>query len=239
LENELHQKVAVNMNSVKLCAGIATAGLIALQCCFGITLGSEPVSKTSQIPHCKDSIAAQATIDASLDSPFFRSKEASYPFYIVAHDDGTLENTLGGAIKDKEAVKIEHTARCVSSHMGGHLMSFCTAEMDDGGVKLAISGGLPAFASYLTVGIHKDRMLTCSFEAAYPSPTGKLEWRVTRKILRLKDDKFQRGTRLFGWLSVEFDEIETLNGNVIRSSHKIEGYVKPVIQKPAQNPSFR
>ncbi len=44
---------------------------------------------------------------------------------------------------------------------------------------------------------------------------------------------FKPGTRLLGWLSVEFEEITTLKGKETRRSYKIEGYVKPVIQAAA------
>ncbi len=41
---------------------------------------------------------------------------------------------------------------------------------------------------------------------------------------------------MLAWLSVEFEEICTIDGKVTRKSHKIEGYVKPVISKPTSDP---
>lgn len=182
---------------------------------------------------CADALSVSALIDARLDSGFFRSKQSSYPWHIIEHDDGHLEDTIaGGSANRKTVSKIEHTASCISTHQGEHLMSFCDATQRGQGVDLVITGGMPAYASKLTVKLDEKKQITCSFEATYPMtiPGEKLQWRITKKAVRLKSDQFKTGTRLFGWLLVEFEETTTLNGKEARRGYKIEGYVKPVIQ---------
>lgn len=189
-------------------------------------------------PNCDDPITAVAIVEPTLDSAFFRSKEGSYPFHIIEHDDGHLENTLGGKVRAEDAVKIQHTAKCVSSHQGEHLMSFCSAESFEGGLLLKVTGGLPAYASSLTVRIGKDKDLKCGFVATYPMriPGEKLTWKITRKTFKMTSDHFKAGVRLLGWLSVEFEETCTIGDKTTSRSHKIEGYVKPEIRKAAPNP---
>jgi hypothetical protein len=182
---------------------------------------------------CIDSVKATVVIDASLDSDFFRSKQASYPWYIVEHADGHLEDTMNGGHPNRKIVqKIEHTSNCLSTHQGEHLMNSCDATlMSGGGVELAIYGGLPAYTSGLTVKIVENKQFTCDFKFISIAPfEGTVQWSISRKALRLKKDGFKAGERLLGWLSVEFEGIHTVNGKELRESYKIEGYIKPVIQ---------
>jgi len=210
--------------------------LILAQSLSGFASAAEPVVPTKL--DCVDQGASVAIVDPTLDSDFFRSKDASYPFYIVEHEDGHLENTLGGKVSKKDATKIEHTAKCLSSHQGEHLMSFCHAEQSDGGLLLEVAGGLPAYASALTLQIGKDKNLKCRFAARYPMiiPGEKLTWTITKKTFKMRSDNFKAGERLLGWLSVEFEETCAIGDKVTSRSHKIEGYVKPVISNPASDP---
>lgn len=191
------------------------------------------IAVASPEPKCVDAVVAKAAIDPNLDSDFFRSKEASYPFHIIEHEDGHLESTMGGKVSRKDATKIEHSAKCVSTHQGEHEMSYCDALQSDEGLLLVVSGGLPAYASTLTLKIDKEKNLKCGFEAVYPMTIAgeTLEWKITNKTFRMKNDDYKAGGRLLGWLSVEFEESCTIEGKITRRTHKIEGYVKPVIRK--------
>jgi len=203
-------------------------------CCVGFWMAGEVQPRAQTIEdRCVDALSASAVIDARLDSDFFRSKQSSYPWHIIEHDDGHLEDTIAGGPANRKTVsKIEHTANCISTHQGEHLMSFCEAIQRGQGVDLVITGGMPAYASMLTLKIDEKKQITCAFEATYPMtiPGEKLQWRITKKAFRMKSDQLKTGTRLYGWLSVEFVEITTLKGKETRKSYKIEGYVKPVIQ---------
>lgn len=203
-------------------------------CCVGFWTAAEVQPQAQTIgDRCVDALSASVVIDASLDSDFFRSKQSSYPWHIIEHDDGHLEDTLAGGPANRKTVsKIEHTASCISTHQGEHLMSFCEATHRGQGVDLIITGGMPAYASILTVKLDANKQITCAFEATYPMtiPGEKLQWSITKKAFRMKSDQLKAGTRLYGWLSVEFEEITTLKGETTRKTYKIEGYVKPVIQ---------
>ena len=111
-------------------------------------------------------------------------------------------------------------------------MSFCDATQYGRGIDLVITGGMPAYASMLTVKIDEKKQITCSFDASYPMtiPGECIQWRITKKAFRMKSEEIKANARLFGWLTVEFEEITTLNGQTTRKNHKIEGYVKPVIR---------
>lgn len=85
-----------------------------------------------------------------------------------------------------------------------------------------VTGGLPAYASSLTLQI--DKNLKCWFEAVYPRsiPGEELAWKVTKKAFNMKGDDFQVGVGLLGWVSVEFEESCAIGGNVKSRNHKIE-----------------
>ena len=202
-------------------------------CCVGFWMVGN--AQTTE-DRCVDALSVSAVIDAKLDSDFFRSKQSSYPWFIIEHDDGHLEDTIAGGPANRKTVsKIEHTASCISTHQGEHLMSFCEATQRRQGVDLVITGGMPAYASMLTVKLDEKKQITCSFEATYPMtiPGEKLQWRITKKAFRMKNEELKPGTRLFGWLSVEFEEITILKGQTTSKTYKIEGHIKPVIQPAA------
>jgi hypothetical protein len=189
------------------------------------SLAQEPAPKSA----CKDPIAASADVQPRLNSPGVRSSKWSYPWWIIVHDSGRLEDTLDGVIDADDRRRIEHTANCLSTHQGEHAMEFCDAVAAEDGVVLTLSGGLPAYAGALGVSIDAKLNYTCSFEAVYPAPTNRLTWEIKKKELRLKSREFRPGSRIFGWLSVTFEEIDAATD--FRKSYKIEGYFKPVLQR--------
>lgn len=176
-----------------------------------------------------DKLKARVAIDRSLDSAFFRSSKASYPWYIIRNADGTFENTLGDEVSEKDKTPIEHTANCVSTHQGRHVMDFCDATYDAGLLRLEIHGGMPAYASSLMI-IVKDSDFSCRFKASYPMPIADCKWNILSKKLIFRDKAMEKGRRLYAWLSVQFEEISAYQGKTTTMKHKIEGYVKPLIK---------
>jgi hypothetical protein len=213
--------------------------LLCLHSYQSICLAADPIMPTKSDDtaselDCVDQILSKIIVDPKLDSDFFKAKDASYPFYIVEHEDGHLENTFGDKVTKEDAKKIEHTAKCISSHQGEHLMSFCEAQLLDGGLSLHVCGGLPAYFSSLTLRTDKDKNITCVFTVDYPTqlPGEKLSWKITKKTFKTTNDNFKSGERLYGWLSVEFEEKCVIDGKTTIKSHKIEGFIKPIIDNP-------
>lgn len=185
---------------------------------------------------CEDKIAGVAAVEPKLNCEFFKTTKTSRPWHLVEHE-GTLENTFGEGISAEDLLLIEKTASCTSSHQGEHLMEFCDAVATKDGVKLMISGGMPAYASDLTVTIDAKLNFTCEFSAVYPDYSGPLQWKITKKSLKLKSAKLDARSRINGWISVEFEERD--NSAQKPRTYKIEGYFKPFIQsqpKDENNP---
>jgi len=113
-------------------------------------------------------------------------------------------------------------------------MELCEAVATADGVSLTISGGMPAYASDLTVTINANGKFTCAFWAVYPAPTSPLRWKITKKALKLRSLAFEPGSRLHGWISVEFEEID-ITANETPRSFRIEGHFKPVVLDPPQD----
>lgn len=107
-------------------------------------------------------------------------------------------------------------------------MEFCDAVKTKNGVKLMVWGGMPAYASDLTVTIDAKLNFKCAFSGVYPDYSGPLQWKVTKKTLKLKSDKLEERSRIYGWISVEFEERD--NAAQKPRAFKIEGYFKPFIQ---------
>ncbi|MGC4017580.1 MAG: hypothetical protein QM755_24155 [Luteolibacter sp.] len=205
------------------------AGLLLALGWIAVAAG-EPQPVRAKPPVCEDKLIANVTSDSLIDSEFFHSKEASYPWYVVQGDDGKLHSSLDTPLTKEDRIKKEHTSNCVSSHMGEHRMDFCEAEMDGGKLVLTIDGGLPAYASSLTITLDGNRY-DCRFSASYPGPVTVLGWKITKKELRARSLERVPGKRWYAWISVEVDEECLENGKVTVQHHKIEGYLKPVIPK--------
>lgn len=192
-------------------------------------IASDQPSKSA----CDDSVAAKATIVSKLDSPLFHEMKTSLNWWIVESESGAVEDTTDGEIGPADLVRNEHTASCTSTHQGEHLMEFCDAVRDGESIRLSLSGGMPAYASSLSVSIEKSLAFRCDFSATYPALTPPLRWKITKKELRLRSRDMAPGHRVFGWISVTFEETEAVNGAQPKT-YKIEGFIKPVIQhKPA------
>ena len=163
-----------------------------------------------------------------LHSEFFDSHETSYPWYIFKNDDGTFETALDREITKEDKIPIEHTSNCVSTHQGKHIMSFCDATYESGVLKLEIYGGMPAYFSSLMITVKGSEFL-CHFKGAYPAPVRNCKWDIISKELTLKNNDIKKGKRIYGWVSVEFEETSTYQGETTTSRHKIEGYLKPIV----------
>jgi biopolymer transport protein ExbD len=176
---------------------------------------------------CEDELVAVAEVAPDLDSGFFETFKTSRKPLVLESPDGNVED-MDGIIEADDLLLIEQTSDCVSTHQGEHEMEFCDAVKTADGVELAISGGAPAYMSSLTVAIDAKRQFVCRFKAVYPSASAPLRWKVTNKEMKLKTEVGEPGSRLRGWISVEFDEIDGTSGEA--KGYKIEGYFKPVIQ---------
>jgi hypothetical protein len=187
------------------------------------TISSNPVATS------EDTIVAKALVVPKLDARFFHTTETSYHWWIVEHESGSLEDTSDGSITAEDLLRIEHTANCVSTHQGKHLMRDCEAVVTEGGAELEFSGGQPAYSGALRITLDQKLGYQCFFMAAYPNqhiPNPK--FRITKKELKLKQSKLTAGTRIHGWLSVTIEELDSNTKPV--QSFKIEGYFKPIIQ---------
>jgi len=178
---------------------------------------------------CEDAVSKAATLVPKLDSPLFHESKTSLNWWVVESESGEVNDTSDGKIGPDDLVRIEHTASCKSTHQGEHLMEFCEAVQDVLGVRLSLSGGMPAYASSLRISIDSTLAFRCEFSAAYPAPTPPLRWKITKKELQLRSRDFTPGQRVFGWISVTFEETEAVKG-ARPKTYQIEGYIKPVIQ---------
>jgi len=57
-----------------------------------------------------------------------------------------------------------------------------------------------------------------------------LSWRITKKTIRLKQREISDNARLYGYVSVEFEERSIKDGKILWTPYKIEGFVKPVVK---------
>ncbi|QUE51986.1 hypothetical protein KBB96_03640 [Luteolibacter ambystomatis] len=208
---------------------VCIARWLSLLALGGMACG-DPVLVQPKALVCVDKLVAKVARDPVLDSGFFRSKEYSYPWYVVQGEDGRLHSALDEPLTNEDRARKEHSSNCTSSHMGAHRMDFCDAVVKGGKLVLTIDGGLPAYASDLVITVDGENF-NCRFSASYPGPVTVLGWTITKKEMRVRSLKATPGKRWYAWISVELDEECLENGKVSVLHHKIEGYLKPVVSK--------
>lgn len=201
--------------------------IIVLLClCFPATVLCEDCSDYEST---SDDVPSKLIFDHKMHSAFFNSHESSYPWYIIRNEDGTFESVTGEKVSKRDKKPVEHTSNCVSTHQGQHVMEFCDATYDSGVLSLEIYGGMPAYSSSLRI-IVKGVDFSCRFKGVYPAPVSNCRRKIIAKTLTFKDRKIKKGKRLFGRVSVEFEETSTYKGKTETVRHKIEGYIKPVVK---------
>lgn len=176
----------------------------------------------------QDALTATAILLPKLDAPLFHTTKTLRPWWIVQHDDGTIEDTMDGIITEEDLVFIEQNAQCTSNYQGAHVMNLCQATAKDHTVEISLSGGMPAYASGITLTLGEKLDFTCTVDAPQVAHQPNLAWVITKKELKLKSNALKPGTRLHGWVSIAFDEIDTATKQ--KHSYKIEGYFKPIIE---------
>lgn len=179
--------------------------------------------------NCTDLITKKIIVDAGLDSEFYHSTVKSYPWYISQRSDGTFESHIDDVVKKEDMVQIEHNSNCITTHNGKHKMHLCDAKLIDGNVEIEIYGGEPGWANSFLIKII-DNHFYCYFKAEYPVSGLSLKWNIVSKELKLKNNNFIKGKRIFGKVFVEFEEIVKQNGETEVKKYTIAGYIKPKLK---------
>ena len=198
---------------------IALSALLHLTC----ALGAET---------CEDKLDTSSSAVKKLESPLFTRSSFEFPWWILKHEDDTIEDTLDGRIDASDLLRTEITSDCVTGHQGEHTMQFASAEALEHGLRITVHGGLPAYTGHLEILWRPGGQFSCAFRAEYPDQTNPLRWRITQKNLTILDNGGRVGQRLFAYLSVSFDEIDTKTG--LSESFTITGCIKPFIVEGRQ-----
>ncbi|THB63465.1 MAG: hypothetical protein D6B27_12170 [Gammaproteobacteria bacterium] len=154
---------------------------------------------------------------------FFKYHSYTLPWYIIRHENGSFENTLGEDISNESIKPIEKNAFVFSTHQSNHLMNMAEATKTAYGFKISIFGGMPAYCSSLDIHIMKDKFCT-TFEATYPAPIKELNWKIISQKLTLISSGISKEKRIQGKVSIILEEKDDA-GKVSR--HRIAGYFKP------------
>ena len=150
-------------------------------------------------------IRIEVIYDSNLYDPFFESTEWGYPWWIIKHSDGHIENTMGGPTDENELPRLQHTAKCSTSHQFDHQINFCDATLlPDGTLELFIHDESASTSDSLRV-LVKDGQFTSQYWTFYPANKGdeRLIWTTTRQDLVLDKRAYNKGDELRGRIRFE------------------------------------
>lgn len=145
------------------------------------------------------------TYDSKVSDPFFASAKWSYPWWIIEHEDGQIEKTMGEPDDDKELPKLKLTAKCFTAHQGEHWIKFCDAKLTtDGSLELFIHDVSASYLDNLRM-VVKDGQFTSQYWTIYPGDKGDegLIWTTTRQSLVLNKRKYRKGDEVRGKIKFE------------------------------------
>jgi hypothetical protein len=202
-------------------------GFLLLITAIGLPVSSAQQPKPFLSPSCEDKIEAKARVSEELGAKFFQVTTTSYREGILENEDGSVQNTMGDTITEQDLLRVEQTAECRSDHQGDHEMTLSLAEAKPRGMELSIFGGGPAYVGSLHVLIRPDLSYVCSFDASFFDPKVRARWKIIEKDLTLQGGSLEVGKRLYGRISVTFEEHHEKSGKSV--VNKIHGYFKPVI----------
>jgi hypothetical protein len=150
-------------------------------------------------------IKSTVTYDPQLYDPFFESNEWSYPWFIIIHADGDIENTTGGTTDEKELPRLQHTANCFTAHQGEHAIKFCEARLlTDNTIELFVHDMSPSTNDNLKI-LVKDGLFSCQYWTTYVADKGDegLIWTTKRQKLILDKKVYTIGSVIKG--KIEFE----------------------------------
>lgn len=198
---------------------LCLAAACLLCCATGFPLQAAP-----DVAPPPDAPRWQVKYDPGLSSAFFRQERRSLPWHIVKHDDGTLEDTLGGSVK--KVRKLVHTADCSSAYMMEHTIHFADAWIEaDGTLGIYVHDFTAATNDQLLLKV-KDGQFSAHYWTYHVAPRGAPVWRVLKASLTLQNARVPAGRVLRGFIDLELAGDSPDGG---RRTNRIRGYIKPKV----------
>jgi hypothetical protein len=111
-----------------------------------------PETKPTQPPS-----PSKISIDPKLKGDFSFTKNSRYPWHIIEHPDGHLENTLGGEISAEDRVKLPQTASVQTNSQGDHEIIYCEATLDGETLRLFLNESDAAYHGAMEIVVAPDQ----------------------------------------------------------------------------------
>jgi hypothetical protein len=165
--------------------------------------------------------------DPNLKGDFFIQERFSLPWYIIEHEDGRLENALGGSTHNVK--KLLNTAHCTSSFGGNHVIKYAEAWRETNeSFSIFIHDVTTTTNDQLLITVRDGRFVAKYW--TYPANARKkVEWKVVSAVLVLQKPQVETGKMLRGFVDLQLSGTSPKGG---LQACRIRGYIKP--RKAAQ-----
>ena len=213
-----------------LCTKITLSAII-----FIVSIGSLARAVEYRAPEGQPKqIKSRVSYDSKFSDPFFESSEWSYPWFIIRHADGHIENATGGTTDEKELPRLKHTAKCFTAHQGEHVIKFCEARLlKDNTIELFVQDMSPSTSDNLKI-LVKDGLFSCQYWTFYVADKGDegLIWTTKRQKLILDKKVYAIGDIIKG--KIEFECLQEVTNPKYGGRHPkaiiIEGVFRTIIE---------
>jgi hypothetical protein len=146
--------------------------------------------------------------DPSLDDPFFKTDQWSYSDFVIKTDNDRFEDgETGKILREKDVPRFKHTAKCISSCRGDHLIKYCDAKLlPDGSIELFFHEDSPAYYDKLLIVIKSNKFTSQYWTVHIAMSVGEVDepiWITKNQTLLLDKAKYNKGDIIKGKFEFE------------------------------------
>lgn len=152
-------------------------------------------------------------IDVNLKTPAIDSSKWTYPWYMIKHQDGHFENTLGESIMSSDTAHLIHNSRCIlqteihySNDRINSDLKFAKAILVNDTLQIKIYDESASNWNHVTINVVK-RKFNLNYKANYVFPYKRIDYQIEKKSLILNSKPpFKKGEIIKGSVEIELQE---------------------------------
>lgn len=147
-------------------------------------------------------------VDSNLKGDFSFAKKWEYPWWVIKHEDGHFENSMGELISYEDTTHLYRTANVITSHQGEHPIKYVEATLKADTLILDFADLDAAYHGYLTVELVKDKFTS---EWIYLSIMLEppIKYITLKQDLIIITNQFKVGKKIKGKINIQFQELDS------------------------------
>ena len=166
---------------------------------------------------------------------FFPERDAddwTYPWYMVSHEDGSFENTLGVPITAQDTVKLIHLSDCYVFRGEDTLsrLVYTKAHLTDTVLHVTIFDESASNFEDLFLDIVDCKQFKPMYKKGLITPHDSITIQFTQQLLEINKPSYIKGDTLIGYLDISLEQRVYARNTYNLTSKRIKGVFEAVIE---------